>query len=155
MSDIKEYYDKKINECITKAVKSSSDNIPPLYDEFYDCVEPTLNEIITATKQKILTSYNFNQEVMRLVESNVILDLKINKKRKYIIMEAFNSFNVERQKILKKKVEDKKTQIERAKQTPELADFAVFYSRQLEDLSKELEKQNLYNYEYENHLRQK
>lgn len=93
MNKNKEYFDEKIVDCITAALNSPAQDVRGVYDTFSECIEPFIEELTQEIKINSKLKYNVDERLMKLLETNIILNPKISKERKYIVMESFDVIN--------------------------------------------------------------
>ena len=135
MSDTsREHYDDEITSYLRNAVDSQSNNQYVVIKEFEKSMVPIESEIKQARIEK-REVYGLTSNVMRLLESTIILNPKINKERKYFIMECFKHLNEHQLEVAKK-------QLLNAYKKPEFVDI-------IPSLSQQLKNQELFNHEYE------
>jgi hypothetical protein len=151
MSDTsREHYDEEITSYLRNAVESESKDPDIVIGEFQDSMVPIENQIRQAKSQGKQV-YNLTSNVMRLLESTIILNPEINKERKYFIMECFKHFNDHQVKLLDGQI-SREVKLDNARKS-ELAKTGKSDLPDLSDVITSLlskrDDQKLFNHEYE------
>jgi hypothetical protein len=126
-------FDKEITGFLKNAVKSPSSDEDDIYEEFSNSMEPVNKRIIKAKKDAGI-DYDLVSNIMMLLESTIILNPRISKKRKFFIMKCFQFYN----EIQLKK---KRTRLENAQK--------MFMTDLYNSLEQDIVSQRLFNQEYE------
>jgi len=96
MTEVQNYYEnifnKEIKVNLDNAVKSTLNDEDHVYEEFEKSMEPVNKQIIKAKKDARI-DYDLVSNIMMLLESTIILNPRISKKRKYFIMKCFQFLN--------------------------------------------------------------
>ena len=128
-------YDEYIIKCLDAIVNMDSYDEDIIFGEFENLVKPIQKEI---RDKKV--PYSLPLRVMKLVESQIILNPDISEQRRIFIMSCFSHFNEYLLDILKKKVE-------KASQNESFQDL-------LPSLNSDIQLQTLYNRAYEDSIQQ-
>ena len=126
--------DKQITSYLRNAVDSQSNDQHVVIDEFENSMVD-IEKIVKRARIEKKEVYNLASNVMRLLESTIILNPKINKERKYFIMECFKHLNDHQLKVAE-------TQLLKAYENPKFVDI-------IPSLLQQLKNQELFNHEYE------
>lgn len=132
-------YDEYITKCLHDIVNMDSYDEDIIFGEFENLVKPIQKEIREIRDKKV--PYSLPLRVMKLVESQVILNPDINEQRRIFIMSCFSHFNEHLLDTLKKKVE-------KASQNESFQDLIA-------SLNSDIQLQTLYNRAYEDSIQQK
>lgn len=132
-SEYKKRYDEHITKCLDAIVNMESYDEDVILDQFEKLVKPVQKEI---RDKKI--PYNLPLNIMKLVESQIILNPDISEQRRIFIMNCFSHYNEYLLDALKKKVEN-------ARQNEHFQDL-------LASLNSNVQLQSLYNEAYEDSI---
>jgi len=142
MTEVQNYYEnifnKEIKVNLDNAVKSTLNDEDHVYEEFEKSMEPVNKQIIKAKKDARI-DYDLVSNIMMLLESTIILNPRISKKRKYFIMKCFQHYNDHQ-------LDKKRTKLKNAKKLG----WLDLYS----SLEQDIAFQMLFNQEYEKSIQE-
>jgi hypothetical protein len=144
MSYVQEYYQKEFNKLLTGFLENAAINPSTDVDELLQAFNVTLQSVInkiTEIKRQNPVDYDVVPNIMRLLESNVILNSQINEERKYLMMEYLESYN---DSILDKMSKKLKR-----------ANSVEIFRDMVTSIEEDIKNQTLFNKEYETSIKER
>ena len=144
MSYVQEHYQKEFNKLLTGFLENAATNPSTDVDELLQAFDITLQSVIseiTEIKKQKTVDYDVFPNIMRLLESNVILNPKMNEERKYFMMGYFESYNDSILDKMRKK-------LKRAKSVEIFRDM-------VQSIEEDIKNQISFNKEYETSIKER